>query len=326
MIKRAVVIITLIITIGFAASSPTELIQQIGEQVLVDYTKPLVSSFGAALNSGLYHTAQSHRPGGFDLKLVGMYVLIPDAGKTYHYKVPGLTVNTSTMQLDTVWFEGEASTVFGPQTPTTVFTDGGAGTGTDTIAIPPVLPQGTGLSFFPFVMPQLSVGIYYGSELTIRYIPKFKIPGLDEKVGFWGIGIKEDITQIPVPALKNLPLNIAIQGAYQNLQVGEIVTSTALNFNVHASKTFSVITPYLGIGWEDAKLQFKYDFAYTKPNPNNPTQTITDTLHIDKTIPANNKIRLVTGFSLNLGPLLLNVAYNLSKYSVISGGLGISIK
>lgn len=320
MIKKAITLVTLMLTIGFAASSPTELIQQIGEQVLAGYTKPLVSSFGAALNSGLFHSAKSHKPGGFDLKLVGMYIPIPDAGKTYHYRVPGLTVNTSTMQLDTVWFQGTANTVFGDTFPTIVYQ------GQDTIAIPPVLPKGTGFSFFPFAMPQLSVGLFYGSEVTVRYIPTFKIPGLDEEVGFFGVGLKEDITQLPVVVLKNLPLNIAIQGAYQSLKVGSIVTSSALNFNVHASKTFSVITPYLGVGWEDAKLQFKYSFTYQEPDPNNPAQTVTKTVNIDKTIPSDNKIRLVAGFTLNLGPLLLNAAYNLANYSVISGGLGISIR
>jgi len=318
MVKKIVALAVLVITFGFAASSPTELIQQIGEQVLVDYTKPLVSSFGAALNSGLYHTAASHKMGGFDLQLKAMYIPIPDAGKTYHYRVPGLTVNTTTQQLDTIWFEGTANTVFGAKESTLVYQ------GQDTVAIPPVLPKGTGLSFFPFVMPQLSVGIYYGSELTIRFIPKFSIPGLDEKIGFWGIGIKEDITQLPIPVLQNLPLNIAIQGAYQNLTVGDIVTSTALNFNVHASKKFSVITPYIGLGWEDAKLKFHYDFTYDELQPD---QTIIQrTITIDKTIPSDNKIRLVTGFTLNLGPILFNAAYNLSKYSVISGGLGISIR
>lgn len=321
MVKKIAALAAILLTIGFAATSPTELIQQIGEQVLVDYTKPFVSAFGAALNSGLYHTAASHKMGGFDLQLKAMYIPIPEAGKTYHYRVPGLTPSlTNPGQLDTVWFEGTANTVFGPKESTVVYQ------GRDTIAIPPILPPGTGLSFFPFVMPQLTVGIYYGSEITIRFIPKFSIPGLDEKVGFWGIGIKEDITQLPVPFLQNLPLNIAIQGAYQNLQVGDIVTSTAMNVNVHASKKFSVITPYIGVGWEDAKLQFKYSFSYQEPDPANPTTPITRTVNIDKTIPSDNKIRLVAGFSLNLGPILFNAAYNLAKYSVISGGLGLSIR
>jgi hypothetical protein len=325
MIKKVVFVLTIIILATASyAQSPTELIQQIGEQVLVDYTKPLVSSFGAALNSGLYHTAASHKMGGFDLQLKAMYIPIPEDGKTYHYRVPGLTVNPATQQIDTVWFEGDASTVFGAEATTTVFTD--LGVGLDTIAIPPVLPKGTGLTFFPFLMPQLSIGIYYGSEILIRYIPTFKIPGLDDEVGFYGIGLKEEINELPVPFLNTLPVNIAVQGVYQHLKVGDIVSSSALNINLEASKTFTVITPYIGVGWEDAKLRFKYSFSYQEPDITNPTQTITRTINIDKTIPSENKIRLVAGVTLNLGPLLLNAAYNLSKYSVISGGLGFSIR
>jgi hypothetical protein len=320
--KIIVALAILTMTIGFATTSPTELIQQIGEQVLVDYTKPLVNSIGAALNSGLYHTAASHKPGGFDLKLAAMYVPIPDIGKTYNYNIPGLTVNTTTNQLDTVWFQGTANTIFGPKSWTRIQH------GPDTIPIPESLPRGLGLSFFPLVIPQLSVGICYGSEITIRYVPKFHLRAfdIDEEIGFLGVGIKEDITNLPIPVLHNLPFNIAVQGVYQSLQVGDIVTSTALNFNVHASKKFAVITPYIGIGWEDAKLQFKYSFSYQEPDPNNPTQPITRTVNIDKTIPSDNKIRLVAGFTLNLGPILFNAAYNLSKYSVISGGLGISVR
>ena len=153
---------------------------------------------------------------------------------------------------------------------------------------------------------------------------KRQVPGLDEKISCWGVGLKEDITQLPIPFLNNLPINIAIQGAYQNLKIGDIVTSTALNFSVHASKKFLVITPYIGLGWEDAKLRFKYSFTYDELQQNG--QTTPRTIAIDKTIPSENKIRLVAGVTLNLGPLLLNAAYNLSKYSVISGGLGFSIR
>ncbi|MEO0074736.1 MAG: DUF6588 family protein [candidate division WOR-3 bacterium] len=319
MIKKISTVLMILVFMNLLqAQSPTDLIQRIGEQVLTGYTRPLVSAFGSALNTGLFHTANSHKPGGFDLQLKAMYIPIPEDGKTFQYRVPGLYVNTSTMTVDTFWFTGSASTVFGPEDSTVVYQ------GQDTVAIPSVLPGGTGISFFPFIMPQLSVGVYYGSEILIRFIPSFTIPGLDEKVSFWGVGIKEDITELPFDFLQNLPVDIALQGVYQNLKVGDIITSSALNFNLQASKTFSVITPYLGLGWEDAKLNFNYDFTYDELQPNGQVQPRTVNINFD--VPADNKIRLVAGFSLNLGPVLFNAAYNLSKYSAISAGLGLSIR
>lgn len=319
MSKKISAILMVIAFMGILqAQSPTDLIQQIGEQVLVGYSKPLVSAFGAALNTGLFHTAKSHKLGGFDLQLKAMYIPIPEDAKTFQYRVPGLYVNPSTMTIDTFWFTGNSSTVFGPETTTTVYQ------GQDTVAIPPVLPKGIGISFLPFAIPQLSVGLYYGSEVLVRFIPTFKIPNIDLKVSFWGVGIKEDITELPFEPLNNLPVDIALQGVYQNLKIGDIITSSALNFNLQASKTFSVITPYLSLGWEDTKLNFNYDFTYDQLQPNGSVQQ--DTINVNLNIPADNKLRLVTGFSLNLGPLLFNAAYNLSKYSVISAGLGLSIR
>jgi hypothetical protein len=257
---------------------------------------------------------------GFDLQLKAMYIQIPEVGKTYQYRVPGLVINTTTHQIDTVWFSGTANTVFGNTEQKIVCQ------GNDTFAIPPILPGGTGLSFFPFMIPQLSVGLYYGSEILIRYIPTFKIPELNDEVGFYGIGLKQEINELPIPFINNLPVNIAVQGVYQNLKVGDIVTSTAWNVNLEVSKDLEIITPYIGVGWEDAKLRFKYDLAYDRPDYGPPLHVVSDTLHIDKTIPAQNKIRLVAGLTVDLGPLLINAAYNLSDYSVISGGLGLSIR
>lgn len=316
----AILIVAIFSAATLYAQSPTELLQQVGEDILGGYVSPLVSSFGAALNTGLFHTATAHKTGGFDFQIKMMYIPIPANAKTFTCSVPGLYFNTTTQQIDTIWFVKTTSTVFGPDSQTIVYQ------GRDTVAIPPVLPKGVNLSFVPFAMPQISIGIYQGSEILIRFIPTFKIPVIDEKVSFWGVGIKQEITELPFEFLDTLPLNIALQGVYQKLKIGDVVNSSALNFNIHASKTFSVITPYIGLGWENAKLRFKYDFTYEKPNTNPPPPTIQDTIIIDKTIPSDNKFRLVAGFNLKLGPVLFNAAYNLSKYSVISGGLGISIK
>ncbi len=323
MIKKVLYFVLLIVFFSaLNAQNLSELIQEVGENVLAGYTKPIVNSFGASLNSGLFHSAKSHKIGGFDLQLKAMYVPIPEDGKTYSYRVLGLWLhqNGGSYQIDSVWFNGTANTIFGDTVETIVYE------GRDTFAIPPSLPEGTAFKFFPFIMPQLSVGVFDGTELLIRYVPTFTISYLNDEFGFYGIGIKQEINQLPLPFVKDLPVNIAVQGVYQNLKVGDIVTSSIVNVNLEVSKNLAIITPYVGLGWEDAQIRFKYSFSFEEPDLSNLPNTKISTINIDKTVKAENKMRLVAGFTINLGPLVLNGAYNYSKYSVISGGLGISIR
>jgi hypothetical protein len=64
----------------------------------------------------------------------------------------------------------------------------------------------------------------------------------------FGFGIKHEISRyIPL-----LPLDIAVQFLYNNLEITNTLDLTAYAFNAHASKTFGVFTAYGGLNMRQA--------------------------------------------------------------------------
>ena len=82
----------------------------------------------------------------------------------------------------------------------------------------------------PFVLPQASIGLPLGLEVTARYIPW---PFEGKTVQFLGVGVKEELTSW----IKKMPLNIAIQGFYQQFTIEDAISSRTFGGNIHISKS-----------------------------------------------------------------------------------------
>lgn len=300
----AFLIILFFIANGFSANL-IDMIKQLTKENLKGYTQPLITSFGEATGSGLYHTAQTHNFLGFDLSLKAMWVPIPESAKTFVAKV-------MVMQDTTFLYETTATTA-------TVF----GKTGQDQVTIPPganatipsVFPGGLNLPGLPFLMPQLNIGLIKGTEIIIRYIPiSFK----EAKVQIFGAGLKIGLNKLL--NLKLLPVDIAIQGVYQVFNIGDIIKSSTFSSNIHASKTFLVLTPYLGLGYENTKMDFDYTFTYQLPNqqPKN--------IPIKLSLTGENHFRAVAGLSLKLAVFLIHADYNIAQYPSFNGGIGFTFR
>jgi len=120
--------------------------------------------------------------------------------------------------------------------------------------------------------------------------------------------------------LKLLPVDIAVQGVYQVFNIGDIIKSSTFSANIHASKTFLVLTPYVGLGYENTKMNFEYTFDYQIPGQ----QPMQQDIKVAYT--GENAFRAVAGISLKLAILLIHADYNLTKYPSFSGGLGFSLR
>ncbi|MEO0115408.1 MAG: DUF6588 family protein [candidate division WOR-3 bacterium] len=290
---------------GFSADL-LEMIKKINENNLKGYVQPLITSFGEATGSGLYHTAQTHNLLGFDIGLKAMWIPIPKDAKTFVAKVMALSSNLA----DTIFIDETTATVFGESGQDPVSAPSGY------YPIPSVFPGGLNLPGLPFVMPQLSVGLIKGSEVMLRYIP---LPFEEAKVQIFGVGIKAGLNNLF--GLKFLPVDVAVQGVYQVFNIGDIVKSSTFCANIHTSKTFSVLTPYLGIGYENTNMNFAYDFNYQVPGQ---TQPITQSINIS--LSGENHFRMVVGLSLKFAVFLIHADYNLAKYPSFNGGLGLTFR
>lgn len=289
--RRITIIIGLFLLLSFAFSQVDQNLGSFPESAAKGYIQPLIDVMGANLNSGLYHSASMSKLFGFYLGFKGMVVFVPSSMKDFTAEL-GPDYNPQTVK---------TATVLGSK-------DGGKSVrykGIQDVN----LPGGIGLSAVPLAVPQVSFSTM-NSELLVRYVPSIKINKDVGDITLIGVGLAHSISQyIPL-----FPIDIAVQGAYQQLKVGSYLKATALNFNVHASKGFIFFAVYGGAGYES----FSVDINYTYKSPQGQAQEISFSSK------GKNNFRVTAGLKLKLFILDLNVDYSVGKVNVLSAGLGFS--
>ena len=206
-------------------------VEKVAKEQIEGYIKPFTTAFSTAINSGLYHTAQTHKTGGFDLTIKGIAVMIPGKAKTFTaYIPPGGSQ--------------EWSTIFGPKR-------------SDNTPPENLNPGGLDLKLVPMAVPQISFGIGNDFETLIRFL-KFDL-GRFGDVSLYGIGLKHNLKRYFLK-LPGIP-DISIQGAYQIFKAGDIVDSKSLSLNAHISKSLLLFTLFGGVGFEYTNFDIDYTFA-----------------------------------------------------------------
>ncbi|MFN3135153.1 MAG: DUF6588 family protein, partial [Candidatus Kryptonium sp.] len=265
------------------------------ESAVKGYIQPLVDVMGANLNSGLSHTASMSKFFGFYIGVKGMAVFVPSSMEKFTAEL-GQYYDPQSVKTATVFGDkdGGAKGIRYTKYPDGVYVD---------------LPGGIGLKLVPLAVPQVAISTM-NSELLVRFIPSIKINDDIGSVNLLGIGLGHSISQyIPM-----FPVNVAIQGVYQQLKVGNYLKATALSANVHVSKSFIFFTLYGGAGYET----FSADINYSYKPPIGASQEISLNLK------GKNNFRATAGFKLGLAIFDLNVDYSIGNVNVLSAGFGFS--
>ncbi len=317
------------------------------------YVGPIVSGFGANLNSGWIHRAVPNKLFGVDFEfgVVAMGTLFGDDAKTFSstgifkFSRPQAEQLTSGIsntfgQRDSVikFIVNEEFTV-GITGPTiigakdknvvvsfegktyTVNTIGGPQSVTvqpDTIQLSGVQGYLEDLSLLPLAAPQLTIGTVYGTALSVRYLPDVEISADLGKFKYFGFGIQHNPSMwIPIP----LPIDISVGYFTQTMEVGKIFKSNASTMGLYVSKQFGPsmlsITPYAGFMLESSDITITYDFKLE----DTPTAGTTTVLPIEFELEGKNSSRFLVGASIGLGVFKINVDYSLSEYNSVSAGL-----
>ncbi|MDP8314044.1 MAG: hypothetical protein RAP70_03105, partial [Candidatus Celaenobacter antarcticus] len=243
---KKIVSIFLIILFGIISIAQGDIINDLknfGEVNGKEYMKPFVNAFGSDLNSGWFSTAKTS-PLSFGLTFNAMLAVVPDDDKTF------LAQNPDTLRYKET--EVVSATVFG--------NNGGFFTSDEYPEL--FLPGGVDIKAVPLIVPQAHLGLPGGFEVEVRYIPPYEIKDMG-KISFVGGGVKYQVSKL-IPMLSAL-LPISIQGSYQQLKLGDVVTVNSAFVNIHASRGLVVlpVTFYGGIGYESTQLKAKY--TYTEP-------------------------------------------------------------
>ncbi len=271
------------------------------------FIKPLVNAFGTTMNTGFYNTAKILKPFTFGLNVNLMMAFVPHEDKTFIAKRPDITFSGEFLyQEETI----ETATIFGKEG--NKFTSNYPGI-TDL-----QMPNGLNIPAIPFAMPQFNLGLPGGNELLIRGFPKAEINPEIGEIGFWGIGLKHNIDQyIPL-----FPIDIAVQGVYQNLYVGDILKSTNINANLQVSKRLLMLTGYCGIGIDKTNVTINYGYSYDDVDEYGVVFQNDKT--VDFEVEGENEVRMTAGLRYSILLLKFYADYTISKYSVLNAGFGIS--
>jgi Family of unknown function (DUF6588) len=262
---------------------------QINPDNLNAFAKPLATSLGTALNSAGYNTANISSFFSFSFSLKGMYIIIPNDQKTF---VPNLPNNYASEPTATVY--GDKGAAYpGPNGYIT-------------------MPGGFNLSSIPAGIPQISAS-FMGTEIMLRYLPSINV-GSNNQLNMFGIGISHEVSQyIPL-----LPVDVAVQLLYNKISVTNVIDCKTLAFNAHASKTFGVVTPYIGLQYENSSFTASYT---TKADPNSGDPYLREAHTVSVNIDGDDTFRATVGVSFQLALIVLNADYSVTSQPVVTAGL-----
>ncbi len=256
------------------------------------YIQPLVTAFGANLNSGIYRNAHVPRKGlHIHFSLNAMMSIFSDEQRTFLASTEGLFQPPQQVETPTVVGDGEGAQVIG--TGGTIFQ----------------FPGGYDLESFITASPMISISGMAGLELSARYFAT----KINEDIGnlsLYGFGLRHNINQyIPL-----FPVDMAAGIFYNNFKVGDIIEAKAFIIHAEVSKSFLLFDLYTGIGYESSKANINYTF-----------DAFGQTQEISLDVRGENKFRTTVGLGFNLLIFHINADYNIGYQKLFNVGVSIGL-
>lgn len=305
------------------------------ERFATDYLAPFSESTVYGFSTGWYNTADAKPMGGFEISLVGAIT----SHKSKEDK-QSFVLNPSEYQ--------NLNFVENPGTPRPVSSALGSIEGIRVFVEGEVegnilrqefeLPSGIsaeGLDFVPSGYLQASVGVFKGTEIKARFLPKIAYDGAS--VGLIGFGLQHDFTKW-LPADKLLPIAISgvvgftqLNGDYdisdinlvegQNQRIEAEMTSWV--FNAVVSTRLPIINFYGGVGYLTGTTQTDILGEYRVTAGPFASETYVDPFSITESV---NGFTGTIGTKLKLGFFRLNADYSLGVFNTATVGVNFGFR
>ncbi len=174
------------------------------------------------------------------------------------------------------------------------------------------------LNVAPFLVPELVVGTYLGTDVTLRWVPQISGENT-ESVSLFGFGVRHRLN----PYLPLLPFDVAVQLFWQRAgaddREGEpLVRVSTFAANVQVGKRLGPVGVYGALQAEQSGAVVRYlydpdtDGADSEPVPTR------------FRLAAANKMRGVLGVDLKLGLFHATADVSVGRVSTMSAGLGVA--
>ncbi len=267
-----------------------DLIQRYAGENAEGFIEPLITGFGANLNSGLYQSAHVPESGfHFNFRINGMLAIFSDNQKKFQAKTNGLFYPPQ---------EVETSTIIGDPKGTVLVSS----LGTEF-----VFPGGYDLKSFLIGAPTVTVGSFYGTEASLRYF-NLKLSDDIGKLSLFGIGTRHNINQY----FPSVPVDISAGFFYHQFKIGDIVDSKVWIAHAETGKSFSIIDVYTGLAYEANKAKVEYTFVSGD-----------ESAEVSVDVTGRNKFRLTLGIGFKVFPYRFNIDYAIGHQNVLNVGIGV---
>lgn len=310
--------------VNFLEAGPAD-----ASKLMQAYLNPAIEGLSYGFNGGWYNSAKTHKPLGVDFGVALHAVMIPSS---YNYFDPRRLNLQAVTGFTSTSSNGLAPAISGPDDMTTYFVSNGAVSFSG--------PEGgdfkENIGFNGVVAPtaQLSVGVYKNTDLKLRWLPEINYG--NTSISAWGVGVMHDIKQ-HMPGISILPFDLAVIIAYTHIQGSTSLENTfdkpstdqrrqdmkygmdAWLYQALISKKIAIVTFFGGIGYSTARTNSNVRGSYVIPQ----VGTFKDPVSLDF---KNNSLRIAAGMRFNFGPIYLSGEYSLQEYSMVSVGLGFSIR
>ncbi len=311
------------------------------QKILQAYLNPALHGMGHGINNGWYNTAKSHKILGFDIAVTASVAQIPGSEQSFNLQNLGLSdinaVDTSDGKLPTIAGSSDAPKL---QYSGAINIDGNEyNLNFEFDGIP-----GLGVPYIPMPMVQAGVGVFKGTNLRLRYMPKYEYEGFS--VDLKGGGISHNVAEWIFEKDKR-PFELSIMGGFTNLNLRYTNTTefntdgirasqgSGLDLNIYGltfqgiiSKTYSFLTFYGAVGYDKYNTSLNmlgdYSITYTDIYTNQTTSVnFKDPFSFNV---SGNGFRSTAGIMLDLSILHIWADITANKYLSATGGVALSFR
>ncbi len=315
----------------------SESVARVGEEYARGYVAPLVDVIGANFNSGLVPAVSLGSRTNevnvyFGIKAFGAFVPASDRrfDASFVNDVPlshrlgseiiemNVPANVTVEQAPTFFGESEPGEMTIRIDQDTTFTYLGlilpvAFDTTFTLeGIGGIWDHGTA----PFLVPEVVMGTLLGTSIMVRWVPEISVQN-SESIGLFGFGVQHRLN----PYLPTLPFDLGVQAVWQRAgadddQDQQVVRISTFAANVHAGKRFGPIGVYGALQSEQSTVKVRYEYTPTGFDRD------AEPIPVRLNMAGVNKMRIILGSDLKLGPVHANADFSVGRMNTISVGLG----
>lgn len=291
------------------------------------YVSPLSTGLGAALNSGFHQSAKPHGTFGFDIGVRVMAALPPSEAEFFQPVLPGSVTFQDVTYTDpyelvgtgmspTAVGDGDGA-VLQPR-PGSAFYNALLAAGENPGDFNVQFPEGANIPAVPFVVLQGSVGVGFGTDITLRYLPRFNVHEDVGELGAFGYGLKHSLTQwLPSPPM----VDLALTAGWQDFSLGEYMDASASAYGLIGSVSQGPVTVYATARREQATV----DVSYTVENEDGSLGIPVDGLRIGFRNELPAETHFGAGLTIGLMGLQLSGEYSFADYNTVAARIGFSM-